>query len=86
MSRLSPSLAVDAFDIAAQQLSALDERVMSLLVHTDMLAVDGYEVTNETKNTLMRVVRHLRLLRFELMALGPVYRQVRKNARRNLPS
>jgi hypothetical protein len=86
MSRLSPSLAVDAFDVASQQLSMLDERVMSLLVHTDMLAVDGYEVTNETKNALMRVVRHLRLLRFELMALGPVYRQVRETARRNLPS
>jgi hypothetical protein len=64
MSGLSPTLAVDAFE----------------------LAVDGHEVTNETKNALMRVVRHLRLLRFELMALGPVYRRVRDNARCTPPS
>jgi hypothetical protein len=47
--------------------SPLDERIMSLLVHKDMFAVDGHEVTNETKNALICVVRHLRLLRFELM-------------------
>jgi hypothetical protein len=50
----SPSLSFDALAATEAQLDVLDDRFMNLLVHTDVLVAEGYEVTSDTKHTLLR--------------------------------
>lgn len=81
MSGLAPKLTFDACDATDEQLRILDERFIGLLVHTDMLVAQGYDVTADLKNALVRVVMHLRSLRHELQALKVQYRALHSGAR-----
>lgn len=79
----SPSLSLDAHAATEAQLDSLDDRLVGLLVYTDVLVAEGYEVTGETKNALLRIVMHLKAVRHELQTLGVAYRVLRRNARRS---
>lgn len=81
MRGLIPRLASDAFSATEEQLGVLNDRFMGLLVHTDLLAAQGYEVTNEVKNGLMRIVTHLRAVRHELLTLSAMYRAIQSRGR-----